>query len=74
MLPDADLGEKLVPKVLALLGDEQALAGMRESANAMARPDAAEMIAEQLWTLAKRRAALEFSASGDGEGRVGAAQ
>jgi UDP-N-acetylglucosamine--N-acetylmuramyl-(pentapeptide) pyrophosphoryl-undecaprenol N-acetylglucosamine transferase len=74
MLADADLGEKLVPTVLALLGDEQALADMRESANAMARPDAAEMIAEQLWTLAKQRAAFRSSASGDGEGRVGAAQ
>jgi len=74
MLPDADLGEELVPTVLNLLSDEQALADMRESANAMARPDAAEMIAEQLWILAKRRAAFASSAPGDGEGGVGAAQ
>lgn len=74
LLPDADLKEKLVPIVLRLLGDAQALADMRESANAMARPDAAEAIAGQLWMLAKRRAALASSASGGGTGGVGAAQ
>jgi UDP-N-acetylglucosamine--N-acetylmuramyl-(pentapeptide) pyrophosphoryl-undecaprenol N-acetylglucosamine transferase len=74
LLPDADLKEKLVPVVLRLLGDAQALADMRESANAMARPDAAEAIAGQLWMLAKRRAVLASSASGGGTGGVGAAQ
>jgi UDP-N-acetylglucosamine--N-acetylmuramyl-(pentapeptide) pyrophosphoryl-undecaprenol N-acetylglucosamine transferase len=73
-LPDAALQEKLVPVVLDLLGDAQALADMRESANAMARPDAAEAIAEQLWTLARRRAVLASSAPGGGMGGVGAAQ
>lgn len=58
VLSDADLAEKLVPTVLRLLGDEQTLANMRESANAMARPDAAEAIAEQLWLLVRQRAAL----------------
>jgi len=71
-LPDADLKEKLVPMVLDLLGDTQALADMRESANAMARPDAAEAIAEQLWTLARRRAVLASSTPGGGMDGVGA--
>ncbi len=74
MLPDAELGEKLVPAVLELLGDAQALADMRESSNAMARPDAAEAIAEQLWMLAKRRVAYTSSTSGGGSGGVGATQ
>ena len=73
LLPDAELGEKLVPAVLELLGDAQALADMRESSNAMARPDAAEMIAEQLWILTKRRAVVTSSAPGPGMGGSGAA-
>jgi UDP-N-acetylglucosamine--N-acetylmuramyl-(pentapeptide) pyrophosphoryl-undecaprenol N-acetylglucosamine transferase len=73
-LPDADLKEKLVPTVLDLLGDAAALADMRESANAMARPDAAEAIAEQLWVLARRRSVLASSASGGGGGEMGARQ
>ena len=73
-LPDADLKEKLVPAVLDLLGDAAALADMRESANAMARPDAAEAIAEQLWMLARRRSILATSVSGGGAGGVGALQ
>jgi len=71
-LPDADLKEKLVPVVLDLLGDTQLLADMRESANAMARPDAAEAIAGQLWTLARRRAVLSSSAPGGVTDGVGA--
>jgi len=74
LLPDAELSGKLVPVVVDLLGDAQALADMRESANAMARPDAAEAIAEQVWILAKRRAAFVSSASGEGTGGVGAGQ
>jgi UDP-N-acetylglucosamine--N-acetylmuramyl-(pentapeptide) pyrophosphoryl-undecaprenol N-acetylglucosamine transferase len=73
-LPDADLKEKLVPAVLDLLSDTQALADMRESANAMARPDAAEAIAEQLWALARQRAILASSSSGGGMDGVGALQ
>lgn len=61
VLADAELGEKLVPTILELLEDEQTLAGMRESAHAMARADAAEAIAEQLWLLARQRAALAAS-------------
>jgi UDP-N-acetylglucosamine--N-acetylmuramyl-(pentapeptide) pyrophosphoryl-undecaprenol N-acetylglucosamine transferase len=57
VLPDAELGEKLVPTILDLLNDKAALAGMQESCRAMARPDAAETIAENLWLLARRREA-----------------
>jgi UDP-N-acetylglucosamine--N-acetylmuramyl-(pentapeptide) pyrophosphoryl-undecaprenol N-acetylglucosamine transferase len=55
ILADSDLGEKLVPTVLGLLADDERLAAMRESARAMARADAAEAIAEQLWMLARER-------------------
>jgi UDP-N-acetylglucosamine--N-acetylmuramyl-(pentapeptide) pyrophosphoryl-undecaprenol N-acetylglucosamine transferase len=71
-MPDADLKEKLVPAVLDLLGDTAALADMRESANAMARPDAAEAIAEQLWALARRRTFVASSGSGRGGDGMGA--
>jgi UDP-N-acetylglucosamine--N-acetylmuramyl-(pentapeptide) pyrophosphoryl-undecaprenol N-acetylglucosamine transferase len=63
VLPDADLGEKLVPTILSLLDDEQALAGMRESARAMDRPDAAEAIARQLWLVAREHAIRSSSQS-----------
>jgi UDP-N-acetylglucosamine--N-acetylmuramyl-(pentapeptide) pyrophosphoryl-undecaprenol N-acetylglucosamine transferase len=69
MLADAELAAKLVPKVLALLRDERSLAEMRESAHAMARPDAAEAIAEQLLLAARKRAVrTSSSASGGMEG------
>jgi UDP-N-acetylglucosamine--N-acetylmuramyl-(pentapeptide) pyrophosphoryl-undecaprenol N-acetylglucosamine transferase len=55
VLPDAELKEKLVPTILGLLEDEDALADMRESVSAMARPDAARAVAEQLWLLARQR-------------------
>lgn len=54
VLADSDLGQKLVPTVLELLSDEKTLAAMRESARAMARPDAAKSIAELLWLVARR--------------------
>jgi len=57
VLPDAVLAEKLVPTILQVLEDEQTLADMRESTRAMARPDAAEAIAEQLGLLARRHMA-----------------
>jgi UDP-N-acetylglucosamine--N-acetylmuramyl-(pentapeptide) pyrophosphoryl-undecaprenol N-acetylglucosamine transferase len=66
LLADAELEQRLVPTVLELLADEQALSDMRESANAMARRDAAEVIAEQLWWLARRRAVLTSSLPGGG--------
>jgi UDP-N-acetylglucosamine--N-acetylmuramyl-(pentapeptide) pyrophosphoryl-undecaprenol N-acetylglucosamine transferase len=52
---DAQLSDRLVPKILQLLSNEDALADMRESTAAMARPDAAEAIAEQLWVVARER-------------------
>lgn len=58
VLPDAALGEKLVSTVLELLNDEKALADMQESTRAMARPDAAEVIANQIWQVARRHAIL----------------
>jgi UDP-N-acetylglucosamine:LPS N-acetylglucosamine transferase len=62
MLLDADLQEKLVPTILQLLNDKEALARMRESAKAMARPDAAEAIARQLWQIARDRAVAQVGA------------
>jgi UDP-N-acetylglucosamine--N-acetylmuramyl-(pentapeptide) pyrophosphoryl-undecaprenol N-acetylglucosamine transferase len=57
VLSDAELEEKLVPTILDLLSDKAELAAMQESCRAMARPDAAEAIAEKLWLLARRHAA-----------------
>ncbi len=57
VLADAELPDRLVRTILNLLGDEQALADMRESAKAMARVDAAQAIVEQLSSLASRRPA-----------------
>ena len=53
VLPDADLDQRLVPAIKELLGDERILAEMAESARAMARRDAAEAIARQLWLEAR---------------------
>ena len=64
LLADAELGRELVPTILDLLADEQALSDMRESANAMARRDAAEVIAEQVWGLARQRAVLASTQPG----------
>jgi UDP-N-acetylglucosamine--N-acetylmuramyl-(pentapeptide) pyrophosphoryl-undecaprenol N-acetylglucosamine transferase len=72
VLPDAELEGKLVPMVLELLGDEAMLADMRESAHAMARPDAAYLIAGQLWQLARQRAVLSSSSSTRGMEEGGA--
>lgn len=72
VLPDAELGEKLVPTVLALLADEQALMEMRESAHAMARPDAAEAIAAQLWLLARQHAIRSSTEPAGGTNDTGA--
>lgn len=69
LLADADLERKLVPTVLELLANEQALSDMRESTAAMARSDAPEVIAEQLWRLARRPAVLASPPPrGTGEG------
>ena len=50
---DASLEEALVPIVLRLLEDEEALNSMRQAARALDRPDAAQAIAKQLWSLAR---------------------
>jgi UDP-N-acetylglucosamine--N-acetylmuramyl-(pentapeptide) pyrophosphoryl-undecaprenol N-acetylglucosamine transferase len=63
VLRDDQLGQKLVPKILGLLDDPETMASMRESALAMARPDAAEAIAEQLWLAAHNHAAGLVGAS-----------
>lgn len=63
VLSDGALQARLVPEILELLGNKRALADMRESARAMARPDAAEAVAEQLWLLARRRTAREMGVS-----------
>ncbi len=55
LLLDAELEERLVTTVLHLLNDEDTLADMAESARAMARPDATELIAHELWTMARER-------------------
>jgi UDP-N-acetylglucosamine--N-acetylmuramyl-(pentapeptide) pyrophosphoryl-undecaprenol N-acetylglucosamine transferase len=61
VLLDEALEKELVPTVLALLADEQTLDSMGEAARAMARRDAAEAIAGELWQAARRR-------SGEGAG------
>ncbi|MFC2023328.1 undecaprenyldiphospho-muramoylpentapeptide beta-N-acetylglucosaminyltransferase [Chloroflexota bacterium] len=62
VLPDPDLDQGLVPAILGLLGNGEALAAMRESARAMSRRDAAEAIARQLWLEARHRGAREAGA------------
>jgi len=47
-IADADLGEKLLPTILELLSNEEALVGMSGRARALARPDAAQRIAQEL--------------------------
>jgi UDP-N-acetylglucosamine--N-acetylmuramyl-(pentapeptide) pyrophosphoryl-undecaprenol N-acetylglucosamine transferase len=54
VLADAHLAQKLVPTILRLIENDQILATMRESAQAMDRPDAAQAIAEELWLAARR--------------------
>jgi UDP-N-acetylglucosamine--N-acetylmuramyl-(pentapeptide) pyrophosphoryl-undecaprenol N-acetylglucosamine transferase len=55
ILADEALERELVPAVLRLIHDQEALAVMRQAARAMARPDAAQAIARQLWLVAHRR-------------------
>lgn len=50
---DAELGEKLLPTILELLSDDEALARMGERARALARPEAAQRIAAELRDLSK---------------------
>jgi UDP-N-acetylglucosamine--N-acetylmuramyl-(pentapeptide) pyrophosphoryl-undecaprenol N-acetylglucosamine transferase len=56
VVPDPELDERrLAREVGALLGQPERLAAMSRSARALARPDAADRIAEELVMLAKRR-------------------
>lgn len=57
ILADEALERELVPSILRLIHNEQALNNMREAARAMARPDAAQAIARQLWLVAHQRIA-----------------
>jgi len=52
---NADLEEKLLPRVLELFGNEEFLAQMEERARSLARPEAAQRIAQELWRLGAER-------------------
>ena len=54
-IEDADLGTNLVPTVLDLLADRKRRAGMRQAARGLARPDAAQRIAQTLFDLSGAR-------------------
>jgi UDP-N-acetylglucosamine--N-acetylmuramyl-(pentapeptide) pyrophosphoryl-undecaprenol N-acetylglucosamine transferase len=54
-IDDADLGTDLIPTVYDLLIDSERRATMRRAAHALARPDAAQRIAELLIELAGAR-------------------
>lgn len=56
ILADDELADRLAPTVAQLLRDNGVLAMMRESSRAMARPDAAEAVAEQIWHVARQHA------------------
>ena len=53
-IADADMGDKLLPTILELLDDEEALAGMGARARALARPDAAQRVAQELRRIGTR--------------------
>jgi len=55
VLEDADLAAQLVPQVQTLLSDPARRATMSQAARALARPDAAQRLAEALLALARRR-------------------
>lgn len=50
-IDNADLEEKLLPTVVGLLDNEELLAQMEERARRLARPEAAQRIAQELWRL-----------------------
>ena len=56
VLPDEDLDSRLVSTIGKLMHDTDTLKNMEESARALARPDAAERLATQLWSLAGQSA------------------
>jgi UDP-N-acetylglucosamine--N-acetylmuramyl-(pentapeptide) pyrophosphoryl-undecaprenol N-acetylglucosamine transferase len=52
-IADAELKKKLLPSILELLDDEEALAGMGRQSRALARPQAAQRIAQELRQIAR---------------------
>ena len=62
VLTDAHLADGLVPTIIELLGDDKELADMRGSATAMARPEAAQTIAQQLWLVGQHGAMAQLGA------------
>ena len=52
-IADAELEEKLLPTILGLLSDDEALARMGEQARALAKPEAAQRIAAELVRMAR---------------------
>lgn len=63
IVSDAQLTAQLVPTVLALLADDDALASMSKAAKALARPEAAQAIAQQLRVLARTGAGGQVGAT-----------
>jgi UDP-N-acetylglucosamine--N-acetylmuramyl-(pentapeptide) pyrophosphoryl-undecaprenol N-acetylglucosamine transferase len=56
LVPDAELdAERLDREVHALLGDPERLAAMRAASAALARPDAAQVIAQEVLGAARGR-------------------
>lgn len=53
MILDHHIGERLVPTILRILDNRTELAAMQESARAMGRTDAAQTIADHLWSMAR---------------------
>lgn len=51
IIMDASLEQELMPTLLRLLADQETLDSMRQAARSLDRPDAAQIIAEQLWLL-----------------------
>jgi UDP-N-acetylglucosamine--N-acetylmuramyl-(pentapeptide) pyrophosphoryl-undecaprenol N-acetylglucosamine transferase len=62
VLADPHLADRLVPTIIELLGDDKELAKMRESAEAMARPEAAQTLAQQLWLAGQHCAMAQLGA------------
>lgn len=52
IIADEDLREQLLPVIQTIIGDQERLTSMRSAMKALAQPKAAEMIAQQLLSLA----------------------
>ena len=55
IVADADLGTELLPTITALLDNPERLAAMSAASSALARPDAAEVIANAILQLGEKR-------------------